>query len=274
MLISVSIGPFALMTNTLLTIMSAFLLWLLIGFFTKSKTYQTFATDTVFYSLFAGLLTARIAFVVALWEVYQANWWSALDIRDGGFNQPVGWFAGMSIMLIRCKTHSQLLPIFLKSALITGVVIFPLFVINTMVSNQKVTETIEVADIQGTPTTLDLKTGKPLIINFWASWCPPCRREMPLLQRAQQEHSNIEFVFVNQGEAPSKAQHFLHEQRIELENTYYDFAGNSAKQLGAFGLPTTLFFTAEGKMVNSHMGELSEASLQYYLRSLVTEVEE
>jgi thioredoxin-like negative regulator of GroEL len=44
--------------------------------------------------------------------------------------------------------------------------------------------------------------------------------------------------------------------------------------LGAFGLPTTLFFDAEGKLVDSHMGELSEASLQYYLSSLVTEVEE
>ena len=250
------------------------MLWLFIWVFTKSKAFQTFAIDTLFYSVFAGLFTARIAFVIALWEVYQTNWWSALDIRDGGFNQSVGWFAGMSIMLIRCKKHSQLLPIFLKSALLTGVGFFPLFVIHPITSNQKVTGSIEVSGAKGLPTTLSLQTGQPLVINFWASWCPPCRREMPLLQRTQQNITNIKFVFVNQGEAPSKAERFLRTQNIELKNTYYDFAGNSAKKLGAFGLPTTLFFDAEGKLVDSHMGELSEASLQYYLSSLITEVEE
>jgi thiol-disulfide isomerase/thioredoxin len=273
-LISFSIGPFALTASTLLTIVSVLLLWLFITYFTRSKPYQTYATDTLFYSVLVGVFAARIAFVVALWEVYQTDWLSVLDMRDGGFKQSVGWFAGMSIMLIRCKKHSPLLPVFVRSSLIAGAIVFPLFLINTMVSSQKITESIEVSNPQGIPTTLNLKTGKPLVINFWASWCPPCRREMPLLQRAQQNITDIEFIFVNQGEAPSKAQRFLLRQSIELKNTYYDFAGSSAKKLGAFGLPTTLFFDAEGKMVNSHMGELSEASLQYYIKPLVTEVEE
>ena len=52
------------------------------------------------------------------------------------------------------------------------------------------------------------------------------------------------------------------------KNTYFDFTGSTAKELGAFGLPTTLFFNAGGKLVDSHMGELSEASLQYYLDPL------
>ncbi|WP_338519679.1 TlpA family protein disulfide reductase [Alteromonas gracilis] len=70
---------------------------------------------------------------------------------------------------------------------------------------------------------------------------------MPTLQRAQNRYDNIEFVFVNQSEAPSHAQRFLREQGIELDNVYYDFAGNSADKLGAYGLPATLFLMATAK---------------------------
>ncbi|WP_338519680.1 hypothetical protein [Alteromonas gracilis] len=50
----------------------------------KAKPDQTFTTETLFYSVVTGFLAARIAFVIALWEVYQTDWLSAFDIRDGG----------------------------------------------------------------------------------------------------------------------------------------------------------------------------------------------
>ena len=76
----------------------------------------------------------------------------------------------------------------------------------------------------------------------------------------------MQFIFVNQSEAPAVARAFLSKQNIEIKNVYYDFSGRSAKELGAYGLPTTLFYNSEGKLINSHMGELSEASLQHYLQ--------
>jgi len=111
--------------------MSVLLLWLFIAYFTRSKIYQTYGTDILFYSVLAGVFAAGIPFLIALWEVYQTGWLSALDIRDVGFTQSIDWFAGMSIMLIRCKKHSQLLPVFLKIWLITRAIVFPLFVLNT-----------------------------------------------------------------------------------------------------------------------------------------------
>ena len=268
MFMSISIGPIALTVDSLLTIVSVISLWLLTAFFTRKASYKSFATDTLFYSLFTGLFAARVAFVIAMWEVYQHDWLSAIDIRDGGFNQSIGWFAGICIVLFRSKKYSQLFSIYMKSAAITAVAVFPFFVFNSMLSNQRTIETINVYNADSTPVELVLNNNKPTVINFWASWCPPCRREMPMLEYAQKNDVNIEYIFVNQGEAPSKVRQFLGKQKIDLKNTYFDFTGSTAKELGAFGLPTTLFFNAGGKLVDSHMGELSEASLQYYLDPL------
>ena len=52
-------------------------------------------------------------------------------------------------------------------------------------------------DIQGKPAALQDYVGKPLVVNLWATWCPPCRREMPVLAKAQQDNTEVNFLFVN-----------------------------------------------------------------------------
>jgi len=257
-----------LTTSTALLLASILLFWFLVSFFTKSTGNQKFATDTLFLCLIVGFVIARMIFVLAMWEIYQKDWISAFDIRDGGLNHPLGWFTGSLLLIIRVQGDRKLAFVYVKSALITGMMIFPLFVLNTLINNQNAVKSMELVTAQGENLTLSLRSGKPLIINFWASWCPPCRREMPILQDAQQKYEDFEFIFVNQGEAPTKARQFLKGNSIELHNMYYDLAGRSASQLGAYGLPTTLFYNSEGKLINSHMGELSEATLHHYLQPL------
>ncbi len=259
------------MTSTALVFVSIFLLWIFVNFLTKSATYNKLATDTLFWGVVIGFLTSRITFVIALWGVYQADWLTVFDIRDGGFNQSVGWFAGLTFIMIRARGNRKLMSAYLKSALFTGVLIFPLFVINTLINNQTEVTRVEVVTAQGKPHSVNTQTGKPLIVNFWASWCPPCRREMPILQDAQQKHTDMQFVFINQKESPEKARRFLETQQITIKNSYFDFSGKSAAQLGAYGLPTTLFFNADGELVESHMGELSAATLQHYLAPLTND---
>src|SRR5690554_8147761 len=68
-------------------------------------------------------------------------------------------------------------------------------------------------DIQGNQLTLSDYKGKPVVVNLWATWCPPCIREMPVLDEAQQANQDIHFVFVNQGEDSAEVTHFRSEER-------------------------------------------------------------
>lgn len=259
------------MTSTALVLASILIFWGLVSYFTKSTQYRKFATDTLFLSLIAGFTVARVSFVITFWEIYQKSWLTAFDIRDGGFNSYAGWLTGAMILFVRARGHRKLTTTYFKAALISAAIIFPLFTLNTLVGTQYNSSQIKVVNAKGDPRVLNLQTGKPLILNFWASWCPPCRREMPIFQNAQEKHKELEFIFINQQEAPKTAQHFLTENNIQLDNIYFDFSGSTAQQLGAYGLPTTLFFNHEGKLINSHMGGLSEASLQHYLKPFLVE---
>src|SRR5262249_48298960 len=64
--------------------------------------------------------------------------------------------------------------------------------------------------------------GQPPVVNLWATWCPPCRREMPMLQRAQAEHPEIHFVFINQGESAPAVQRFVAALQAPLRNVLLD----------------------------------------------------
>jgi thiol-disulfide isomerase/thioredoxin len=67
---------------------------------------------------------------------------------------------------------------------------------------------LQVADLQGDRIDLQQFRGKPLVLNLWATWCGPCRREMPVLATAQQAHDDVQFVFLNQGETLDEVQGF------------------------------------------------------------------
>ena len=119
----------------------------------------------------------------------------------------------------------------------------------------------------GESVQLSSYQGGPLVINLWATWCPPCRREMPVLQNAQHQHQNVTFLFVNQGESMQSVSTFLETQGLNLSNVLFDSGGQLAQKVGSMALPTTLFYSPEGRLLGSHLGELSEASLARALES-------
>jgi thiol-disulfide isomerase/thioredoxin len=108
---------------------------------------------------------------------------------------------------------------------------------------------------------LDGFAGRPTVVNLWATWCPPCVREMPVLQQAQRAHSDVHFVFVNQGEPAERVRSWLSGRGLELRNVLIDGRGQAGAAFDQQGLPTTLFFDAEGRLVGRRIGELSSATL-------------
>lgn len=126
---------------------------------------------------------------------------------------------------------------------------------------------ITLSMLDGKPTQLRSFAGKPVVLNLWATWCPPCRREMPVLSAAQAEQDNVHFVFANQNETADEVRRFLIAQRLPIENVPLD-KGSLATEYHAPGLPTTLFFDREGRLQRVHMGELSAPRLADYLSSI------
>ena len=100
-----------------------------------------------------------------------------------------------------------------------------------------------------------------MVVNLWASWCPPCRREMPMLEQAQQARDDVSFVFVNQGESVDAVETFLQRESLSLDHLYRDPNMAFGRKVGAMAMPTTLYYNGDGQLVDTHFGELSRATL-------------
>ena len=122
-----------------------------------------------------------------------------------------------------------------------------------------------VYDRHGQPVTLSQFVGKPIVLNFWASWCGPCKMEMPDFQ-AQYEalEGNVQFLMVNMTtgrETMDTALDFLEESGYTFP-VYFDTQADAAQTYGAYSLPTTYFINAQGHAIAQATGALDAATLQ------------
>lgn len=106
---------------------------------------------------------------------------------------------------------------------------------------------------------------RPLVVNLWATWCAPCRAEMPIFAKVQRERPDVQFAFVNQGEALAPIEAYLQRESLDLRSVWRDPGSAVGAAVGSSGLPTTLVFDAQGRLVKMHLGVLSEAALRILL---------
>ena len=103
--------------------------------------------------------------------------------------------------------------------------------------------------------------GQPMVVNFWASWCVPCRKEMPALQAAAERLvGRVAFVGVNHQDGQSPAAEFEREVGVTYPSGY-DPDGAVARDFGVVGLPTTVLVDVSGRIVARSLGELTENEL-------------
>lgn len=118
---------------------------------------------------------------------------------------------------------------------------------------------------------LDLRTaaaGRPVVVNLWASWCGPCRQEMPTLAAAQQREDKVGILFVNQGESQAAVRAYLSSLGLPLRDVMLDPGSQLGPAVGSRGLPTTLFYDAKGTLIDAHFGVLNAPALESRLRAL------
>ncbi len=106
---------------------------------------------------------------------------------------------------------------------------------------------------------------RPTVVNLFASWCGPCEREMPLLNRVADREIGMDFLGVAHLDARRDAERFVAEQQVVF-TTILDLDGDVAAAVGGRGLPVTVAFDRDGVMLGRVFGELTEDSLEALLR--------
>ncbi|MBW7471634.1 TlpA disulfide reductase family protein [Marinobacter sp. M216] len=258
---SISVGPMSLSIGHL-SVLVALLLALLVGGL-MGRRYGVPVAGPVADIFLGAMIAARLGFVGEYFEHYRNDLLGIIDIRDGGFDAVWGVIGALA-MTLYLLWRRQALRRALTVAVATGALFWAGTTATIALIEQQARGIPEVAltALDGEPSPLpDLAKGKPMVVNLWATWCPPCIREMPVLQQAQERDSDVVYVFANQREHPGTIREFLADQQLEVNNVYLDKAGQLARASGSHGLPTTLFYNADGQLVDSHMGQLSHATL-------------
>ena len=265
-MLTMNVGPLALPVPHLLLILS--LLFAMLTGWWVGRRSKLNPEAQLFKLLLVALIVARLAFVIAYFDHFRDEPWNAIDIRDGGFIAWPGVLAAVLLggwMVWRDKTLRK--PLGFAMAVGVSVWGFTSLVLHALEQGTRLPE-LTLRDQQGNPAALHDYLGKPVVINLWATWCPPCRREMPVLAEAQHNEPDLTFLFVNQGEGERTIGQYLNTHQLGLDNVLLDTGGQLGQLLGSAALPTTLFYDAEGRQVASHLGELSRASLARQLQKL------
>ncbi len=264
---AVVVGPFVL-PYALVLVFAAVASSLYVG--KRSGRKAGIKVDTVLWkTLLVGLVVARLAFVWEFRSAYFASPLSILDIRDGGWTATAGF---VGAWLFALSQHGRLPSLRrpLQSALLMGSAIWLVGTIALSVRPDTSQElpALGFASLEGGTVQLAEFKGKPTVVNLWATWCPPCVREMPVLHQAQVDHPGVNFVFLNQGESADKVGAWLQARKLPVRNMLMDGNRQAGVAFKQGALPMTLFFDAKGHLVSTRIGELSSATLTERLEAL------
>jgi len=123
----------------------------------------------------------------------------------------------------------------------------------------------------GKPANSENWRGKVLVVNFWASWCPPCVEEMPALDRIAQEYASKNVLIVGIGiDSPSNIREFLQKTPVSYPIVLGGLEGsNLSKQMGNTqgALPYTVVINSKGKSIYTKLGKISEEELKKAINS-------
>ncbi|KFI07572.1 TlpA disulfide reductase family protein [Massilia sp. BSC265] len=263
----VTLGPFVLPTAVLLVLGGILAANLLADWFRRRR--DTDPGPVIWKMLLAGFVAARAVFILRHHDLFADRPWTMLDFRDGGFDATAG-------LLVACVVGAELTrrepalrrPLLVSS--LSGIAIWlgGTLALQAFAPPHAPMPELSVRRLDGAEVPLRSFQGKPLVVNLWATWCPPCRREMPALAAMQRKRPDVGFVFVNQRESAATVQAFLAAQGLRMENVVIDPAGQLGARTGSVGFPTTLFYDPRGVLRFRHVGELSEATLAEKLGAL------
>lgn len=130
--------------------------------------------------------------------------------------------------------------------------------------------TLEMFDGSTRPLS-ELYGDRPLIVNFWASWCPPCVAEMPDIEQVHQQLAGqVNFVGINTQDGEEDARRLAGETGVTYPLAW-DRQGEIFETFGVFGMPSTFFISSDGRVVERHTGLLTQEALEQKTDELLLE---
>jgi thiol-disulfide isomerase/thioredoxin len=142
---------------------------------------------------------------------------------------------------------------------------------------QQAAPSLKLHDLKGAPHALEDYRGKPVLLNFWATWCVPCAAEMPLLSEMQKQYQGkIVFIAasIDDEDVKPQVEAFIKKHQGEALTVMMGATLDSLDDFGVNqGMPGTVFIDAEGKIVDRLTGALKRPDLEQRLRKLAGEPE-
>ncbi len=133
---------------------------------------------------------------------------------------------------------------------------------------------ISLTDLDGEPVALEEYRGSVMLVNLWATWCPPCRAEMPVLEAFYRKYKNDGFVVLalNQREARADVEAFIAEQGLTFP-VWLDLRGEAEMKFNTNALPSSYVADRSGRVRLAWIGEIDAAKLEQYVPPIIYETE-
>lgn len=216
-------------------------------------------------ALFVGLIAARVGWIVAHPQAYLSRPLEMLYVWQGGFLAWAGIVAGAGWALWRAPRAGLPRSAVAVPAAAAGVATVVALALLPVAPERPTLAAMEAAVRPlAAPEQLEpvgAWQGTPTVVNLWATWCGPCRRELPLLLEVAGGRTDLRLALVSQGESSATVAAYLAEQGLPADDVRIDPARTLGSAVALAGYPTTLFVDEDGVVVEVAFGELSRARL-------------
>lgn len=230
-----------------------------------------------------GLLGARAGYVAVNWSAFEEAPWTALYVWQPGYLPATGLLVGGGYVLWRVWQRQARERKRYLQALGTGFALGALLIVAVLAAmqirsapgvlrNGDTVPAFTLMNLRGERVSFSSLKGRAVVLNFWATWCPPCRREMPLLDSVQQKYAarGLTIVGIDLDEPAAIVKAYVESIGVSYP-IWVDAPGNEPgidttralyNRFGGIGLPTTFFIDPNGVIRQRQIGELNRAFLQ------------